>query len=68
MKSLFVKPYSEGLIVPNPDRAMKTLDAAGEYVPASAFWFRRLAAKDVFETEPVPEAVPAEDPAPKAGE
>jgi hypothetical protein len=60
---LFIKPAVEGSVVRQPDRAMKPLDAAGEWVVDNEFWQRRLLLKDVVEAKPPkePKAEPAKE-------
>lgn len=45
---LAVKPAPD-CAVRIPERAMRLMRAAGELVPATSFWRRRIASKDVIE-------------------
>lgn len=49
---IFVKPAVEGSVVYQPDRDMRPLDAAGEWVANSLMWQRMIINGDVVEATP----------------
>lgn len=49
---IFVKPAVEGSVVYQPDRDMRPLDAAGEWVANSLLWQRMIINGDVVEATP----------------
>jgi hypothetical protein len=51
MSTIVVKP-AEGLLVRNPDRGFRPLEAAGEAVPLTEYWLRRLRDGDVVRVAP----------------
>lgn len=56
LRRMRVKPSRSGLVVAMPERGGRALAAAGEDVPESTYWLRRLADGDVLrvtESEPV---------------
>ena len=66
-----VKPAEAGTIVRNPDRKLRPLADAGELVPHTVFWTRRLRAGDVVEVAEEKDAAAPEtsaDPAVKSSE
>lgn len=52
MATLNVRPAREDLLVRNPDNAMQPLAKAGEIVPDTEYWRRRLKDGDVVAVKP----------------
>ena len=60
---MFVKPAQPGAIVRFPRPSRRVLDQAGEDVPDTRWWHRRLAHGDVVAAK-TPVAAPVSPPAP----
>lgn len=52
MDTIFVKPKSADILVPNPDKKMKPISTDGETVPHNRYWKRRIKDGDVTIAKP----------------